>query len=287
MIGELSYVVKVIFGLDRAERNLIVFPDDTFVVSYPKSGNTWTRFLIANLAYPTQQVDFTNINRLIADPALASKRFLKSLPRPRILKSHESFDARFKNVIFIVRDPRDVALSEYHFEVKRKHVEEGYPIDQYVKRFVAGESGPYGSWGENVASWVASRQNHPRFLLVRYEDLESNAPQELIRIALYLGINPTPELLSQTVERSSADRMRKLEQAQADQWSATKNTRKDMSFVRAAKSGGWKEGMPQSSVSLIESAWGPLMKMLGYKLSDQALDENSLPKWATVGTRTG
>ena len=82
MIDELSYVVKFILGRDRAGRNTVVFPDDTFIVSYPKSGNTWTRFLVANLAYPNQKVDFTTINRLIADPALASKRFLKGLPGP-------------------------------------------------------------------------------------------------------------------------------------------------------------------------------------------------------------
>lgn len=287
MISQLKYLAKFLLGLDRAERNLTVFPDDTFVVSYPKSGNTWTRFLIANLAYPKARVDFTTINRLIADPALASKRFLKSLPRPRILKSHEPFDPRYKHVVFIVRDPRDVALSEYHFEVKRKHVDEATPIDHYVSRFVAGDTGPYGSWGENVGSWVAARQNNPRFLLLRYEDMLEAPERELAKVAIFLGFEPDPQRLAHAIDESSADRMRKLEQAQADQWSATKNTRKDIPFVRAAKSGGWKTGMPPSSVALIESAWAPLMTLLGYKLSTRSPDETSVPGWANVEARTG
>jgi len=287
MFYELRYAVKCMLGRDVAERNFNVYPDDSFVISYPKSGNTWTRFLIANLAYPNEQVDFTNINRLIADIALASKNFLKSLPRPRILKSHEAFDARFKNVIYIVRDPRDVALSEYHFEVKRKHVEQGFPIDQYVNRFVAGESGPYGSWAENVASWVATRQNSPRFLLLRYEDMLADPARELAKVATFLGFEAEPGRLARAVERSSADRMRKLEVAQADQWSATKNTRKDMLFVRAAKSGGWETGLPKSSATLIESRWGSLMNLLGYKLSSQTLDDVTVPNWASAGTRAG
>jgi hypothetical protein len=200
---------------------------------------------------------------------------------------HEAFDARFKNVIYIVRDPRDVALSEYHFEVKRKHVEEGAPIDQYVSRFVAGESGPYGSWAENVASWVATRQNSPRFLLLRYEDMLANPTRELAKVATFLGFDPEPGRLAQAVDRSSADRMRKLEMAQADQWSATKNTRKDMLFVRAAKSGGWETGLPKSSAALIESSWGPLMNLMGYKLSSQSIDDTAVPNWASAGTRAG
>ena len=57
--------VKRAFGLHKPGRDLPVFPDDTFVVSYPKSGNTWTRFLIANLVYPEKLPDFRNINYLL------------------------------------------------------------------------------------------------------------------------------------------------------------------------------------------------------------------------------
>jgi len=59
-INQLGYAVKYVLGLDRAGNNLTVFPDDTFIVSHPKSGNTWMRFLIGNLIYP-EGVDFSNI----------------------------------------------------------------------------------------------------------------------------------------------------------------------------------------------------------------------------------
>src|SRR5438132_14130834 len=115
MIYGIKTVVKYILGTDRAERDFAVYPDDTFVVSYPKSGNTWTRFLIANLVYPEKRSDFSNINLVIPDPEALSKRTLAKLPRPRILKSHEYFDPRYKRIVYIVRDPRDVVLSQYYF----------------------------------------------------------------------------------------------------------------------------------------------------------------------------
>ncbi|MGD0696114.1 MAG: sulfotransferase domain-containing protein [Terriglobia bacterium] len=266
MLGQFLYGVKYVLGLDKAGRNLRVYPDDTFVVSYPKSGNTWSRFLIANLSNPGEPATFANINRLIPDPEALSKRSLKKLPRPRILKSHEAFDPRYKKVIYIVRDPRDVVLSEYHFDIKRQLIPEGTPVEERVKLFLEGGTCPYGSWGENVASWLYAREHNPRFLLVRYEDLEADTTRELARLAAFLGIEPTPERLTSAVERSTADQMRKLEKAQAHLWSSTKETRKDKPFVRAAKSGGWRKELPESSLSEIESAWGPLMKKLGYEL---------------------
>ncbi len=110
MIWGLKRIVKYALGTDIAGRNLAVYPDDTFIVSYPRSGNTWARFLVANPVYAEQPVTFANIERLIPDCEAMASRYVKRVPRPRIIKSHEYFDPRYKRVIYIVRDPRDVAL---------------------------------------------------------------------------------------------------------------------------------------------------------------------------------
>jgi hypothetical protein len=266
MWHEFTYVLKYCLGLDRADRNFVVFPDDIVLVSYPKSGNTWSRFLVANLIYPDVEVSFANINRLVADPALASKRFLKHLPRPRILKSHEPFDVRFPKVVYIVRDPRDVVVSEYFFSIKKRRLDPGIRLQEYVERFIAGKTGSYGSWGENVASWIATRYGNPSFLLIRYEDLLRETVHEMSRIAAFVGLESSRERLESVVSRCSADRMRRLETVQADLWSGTKNTRKEIPFVRSATSGGWKESLPAESALRIEQAWAPLLNWLGYEV---------------------
>jgi sulfotransferase family protein len=268
MIYGLKTVIKYILGTDRAERNFAVYPDDTFVVSYPRSGNTWTRFLIANLVYPEKNVGFTNIEKLIPDTSSQSNRALKATPRPRIIKSHEYFDPRYGKVIYIVRDPRDVALSYYDFQRKYRQIEDRYPLEQYVEDFVQGRliSIDWGTWAENVASWIYTRGKSKSFLLLRYEDMMKDTTHELTRIAQFFGIEPEPARLQQTMERSSADRMRELEKLEADQWVATKDRRKDIPFVRVAKAGGWRTSLPVKSVEQIENAWGDLMTALGYEL---------------------
>lgn len=255
-----------LLGRSRGGRNFPVFPDDVFIVSYPRSGNTWARFLIANLTYQDEAITFANIERKIPDVYKNTRRQLLQTPRPRILKSHEYFDPRYKKVIYIVRDPRDVAVSYYHYARKYRKVEDGYPLERYISRFIAGEVDEYGSWKENVASWLATRQGSESFLLLRYEDLLEETGRELVRVESFLGIDRSPEQVARAVELSSADRMRDLEKKQADTWITTKKTRKDIAFVRAANSGGWRSLLPERLVAAVESAWGPLMESLGYDL---------------------
>jgi hypothetical protein len=283
MLGQLKYALQYALGRDRAGRHYTVFPDDTFLVSYPKSGNTWVRFLLANLIYPNETVGFSNINRLLPAPGVLSKRFLRSLPRPRILKSHEPFDARFRRVIYLVRDPRDVVVSEYHFNLKKRYIEAGVTLEQFVDRFMAGETSSYGSWWEHTSSWIAARHGNPGFLLVRYEDLLSDSIGETGKIAKFLGITADRARLQAAVERSSADKMRKLERQQADQWTGTKNTRKEIPFVREAKSGGWKDNLPPHLAENIEGAWYPMLNFLGYELLSSQLSSATMPMWVKTG----
>jgi hypothetical protein len=276
--GRLKWGFVWLIGRSRGGRSFPVFPDDAFIVSYPRSGNTWTRFLIANLIYPDEAITFANIEQKIPDVYKNTRRQLLQTPRPRVLKSHEYFDPRYKKVIYIVRDPRDVAVSYYHFDRKRKKFEDGYPLERYIARFIAGEVDEYGSWKDNVASWLATRQCSESFLLLRYEDMLEHGAAELTRVASFLGMERSSGQVARAVELSSADRMRDLEQKQAGIWVNTKKTRKDIPFVRVANSGGWRSLLPESLVAAIESAWGPLMESLGYDLVTIADRTLGLPR---------
>jgi hypothetical protein len=283
MIYGAKVVLKYLLGRDQALRNFAVFPDDTMVVSYPRSGNTWTRFLVANLMHPEEEVSFANIERLIPDTSSISNRALKQIPRPRVIKSHEYFDHRYPKVIYIVRDPRDVALSYYDFQRKYRQVQDGYPLEKYVDDFVNGRlvSASWGTWGQNVASWVSTRGKDDTFLLLRFEDLHQDTERELTRIAHFLGVSLTPEILRLAVVNSSSGHMRQLEKEQQDQWVATKKHRKDIPFVRVAKR-DWRTDLPERSVQQIEAAWGDLMISLGYSLVSDRVSESQLASTSAV-----
>ncbi len=268
VIHKLTYGAKHILELDIAGHNLVAYPDDTFIVSYPKSGNTWTRFLIANLLQPEPPLTLLDMERLVPFVDGQTRRFFKAMPRPRVIKDHGSFNPQYKNVIYIVRDPRDVVVSGYNFALRGATIDESYPMTTFVNEFVRGARSVVGSWGENVASWLATRGNTPRFLLLRYEDMLSETARELGKIASFLGMQVTADRLAEVVNRSSADNMRKLEKMHGNKWAQNKDMkRKDIPFVRSAKAGGWQSILPKTAVAEIESAWGPLMAKLGYELS--------------------
>ena len=266
-IKHLSRVSDVLFRKLRIERDITMFPDDVFLTSYPRSGNTWTRFLIGNLVYQNEPVTFLTVERLVPDMYKSSDRVLRNLPRPRIVKSHECFDPRYRKVIYIVRDPRDVAVSNYHWELKLRSVRDGFPIEDFVPRWMEPEFWPrIGSWGDHVTSWLSTRQGKKGFLLLRYEDLKKDPQRALAQVAEFLGIEPSLERLNRAVDLSSADNMRKLEKQESAQWVATTLTRQDKPFVRNATSGGWKAVLPEQTVVYIEKHWGHLMRNLGYEL---------------------
>ena len=267
-IKHLSRVSDVLFRTLKIERDITVYPDDVFLTSYPRSGNTWMRFLVGNLIHEAEPVTFLKLERLLPDMYIHSDRDMRSMPRPRVIKSHECFDPRYKRVVYIVRDPRDVAVSNYHWELKKGSFPDGFPMQEFVPRWMASDYWPrLGCWGDHVASWLSTRRNHPDFLVIRYEDLMARPQPELAKIARLLQIDPTPQRLARAVELSSADRMRKLESTQGGKWLQTKYTRQDAPFVRKASSGGWKAVLPNESVALIESAWHAQMSELGYELT--------------------
>jgi len=299
-INKILYAVNYVLERDIAGRAFHVLPDDIFLVSYPKSGNTWTRFLLGNLMNPEESITFANVERKVPDIHAKSRKALKNSPRPRVIKSHECFDPRYRRVIYIVRDPRDVAVSAYHYDRKEKNILDGFPVDTYVStRFMKTDEyfgawgehagswlvnsknvfqisrlkneflGTIGSWGENAMSWLGARGHDREFLLVRYEDLLVDTQREMTRISEFLGLRASSERIARAIELSTADSMRRLEEQQSNAWVTTRNSRKDIPFVRAATSGQWKEALPSTAVMEIETAWGPVMQLLGYPLSSE------------------
>ena len=250
-------------------RKLTVFPDDLFLVSYPKSGNTWMRFLIGNLMYPEVEITFTNVNKIIPDIYLTSNRELRQITRPRIIKSHEYFDPRYQKVIFVVRDPRDVTLSSYFHALKYGLITETTSLEEFCHKFLlgqyhfVGESNPLGSWSENTGSWLGARENDANFLLLRYEDFQTDIVEQLKKIAQFMSLQCSDSDIARAIQHSSIDHMRQLEQQQKNVW-PNKYAKKDIAFVRTAVSGAGQVQLSSSVLKQIEFLWGETMEKLGY-----------------------
>lgn len=252
LIRLFTTVVKHALGLHHQGRKLPVQPDDTLIASYPDSGDTWLCFLAANLIHTDRTVDFSNLNKLIVDPSLTIRRDVDRAPRPRIVTSHASFDSRYQRVIYLVRDPRDVALAQYR---RLQTLGNEFALADFTGRFLNGDlNRDRGSWGENVGSWLAGRSRYSGFLLVRYEDLISDTTRELSRVAHFAGWPATPSRISQAIERSAG----KLQKSP--------KRRVEISMLNPpSKLSEWRRDLPNAQIVRIESAWGDIMACLGYE----------------------
>lgn len=239
-------------------------PADTYLVSYPRSGNTWLSFILTNLLYPASPTTFENLEDRCPDIYVHTERALRSTPTPGLRKSHEPFDARYAKVIYLVRDPRDVAMSYQRYLRKVRAIPDELPPDVFLQKFLAGTWDTYGTWGSHVGSWLGAGLDESRLLLIRYEDLHSRPRDVVTSLAAFLGTGASASEIDRAVTLSDAESMRRLEQEQATTHTYLKKTRLDILFVGQAQVGRGSSTMSDEARARLEAAWGPLMGQLGY-----------------------
>src|ERR1017187_3695816 len=115
----MSVLQRIRFELSRSQirvpvvwaRHRDITAEDVFVASYPRSGSTWLRFVLAE-ALTGQPSTFPSVNRAI--PQVGYHAQALRLPAGgRFIKTHESYRRECRRAVCLVRDPRDTLLSEY------------------------------------------------------------------------------------------------------------------------------------------------------------------------------
>ncbi|MBW2037181.1 MAG: sulfotransferase domain-containing protein [Deltaproteobacteria bacterium] len=230
----------------------------TWLVSYPRSGNTWTRLLLTAILSP-DEVGYRKIDELVPDThrfehepqVLKEFRKRKDLPF-LVLKSHYIHPWGFEpgdKFIYLYRDPRDVALSEYYFRLwEREALKVSVPdnFTMFLKREFIRET-RFGSWKSHVSFWT---QTTDKASLI-YEHTEDI----LFSVLGVLGYSPTEEEVKRAVELTSFSRCVKM--------AASEEVHK---FKRGLKGRPrrWKEEMTDEQQEIIKNFCGDLMKTLGY-----------------------
>lgn len=187
--------------------------DEFFLVSFPKSGNSWLRTTIAYLLNPEiEEIAFHNLYTLVPDTevsdqlALIENRQSSFFQQPaKLIKSHDYYTRfyRGKKVIYIVRNGVDAITSYYHYLNARTDAE----VDKEL--FLEKGSAKVKSWRKHVSGWRQAFGEN--VLLVKYEHLIQQPELELDRIATFLGLTVSTNEIDRAVSNSSFDRMKALE----------------------------------------------------------------------------
>lgn len=237
-----------------------IYSDDVFLVSYPKSGNTWIRFLIANYLKNNSgnNVDFHTIQRIIPEVG-RNDEAIKYLPRPRIIKSHATY-TKYPKVIYVVRDGRDVYVSYYFYRIN------WLPPETRFREFLERRDHYPCLWGEHVRSWLFKINKPSNILIIRYEDMLDNCFEQLHKIVKFIGLDVKGEQMQQAVEASSFKNMRSLEMERGRPYK--EQERGPDVFLRHGKSGDWRELFGQEEKALFKAREGKVLIRLGYELNN-------------------
>jgi hypothetical protein len=237
-------------------------PADIFFASYPRSGSTWTRFVLYEIL-TGREASFDAVNSTL----LGVQRLNHGIPvlpkGGRLVGSHEQYRREYQRTLYLVRDGRDVLLSEYAYLTSLGLYRKDF--DQFVAGFVGAGSrvNGFGPWQRHVKSWLDSPiAGSSSFLLMQYEDLRSNPEDSFQRISDFLGVSVSRDKIQRALASNSLSRMREKER-HTPQLPSGKDP-----FVRNGSVQGWRGKLTPSQLELFEQYAGDVLTRLGYPLSN-------------------
>jgi hypothetical protein len=233
--------------------------NDIVIVGFPKSGNTWMQNLIAGVLYGIDTTLLPDKLTQLLVPNLHGMSYYKKILDFTCFKSHLLPQPNYKKVVYIVRDGRDALISYYHMNQADK---KDFTLEQMVKN---GEGLFPSKWHEHVKAW----QNNPynaEIMWIRYEDLHLQPLVEMKRFCKFAGIERSDELLEQSINGNSFQKMQKKEQNfgwDNQKWDT------EGKFIRKGKVGSFLDEMPPNLISFFEKEANQQLSELGYSITQK------------------
>lgn len=191
---------------------------NAFLLSFPKCGRTWLRLTLGKifaLRYRLGDVNLLRLSQMARlHPAIPAISVLHD-DHPQwktageLLTSKDEY--RNRNVILLVRDPRDVVVSQY-FEKTRRTMEYGGELSAFLRH----DRGSLNTIIAYYNIWARNTGAPSSFLLVRYEDLHLDVNRRVREVLDFLGLDDIDDAtLQAATEFSSFTNMRKMEERAA------------------------------------------------------------------------
>ncbi|KAG7302516.1 hypothetical protein JYU34_012430 [Plutella xylostella] len=260
--------------------NMRVRPDDTWVITFPRSGTTWTQEMvwllqndldfktakevplyerfpqlivtaqIPDLAHYLIRANFMNLaNFQGLDAAIRQPSWeaIDHAPSPRFIKTHLPLSLLPPNlldvakVVYVARDPRDVAVSYYYLQ---KHIGKGIVRASFMEFWEAFRKDllPFTPVVAH-ANEAWQKRNHKNLHFIFYEDLKKDLSLEVRSMCKFLGREYSDLKLSLLVDHLAFDNLKKNK-------TVNNNLHNDQKaqFIRKGEIGGWVEHFDEKMV---------------------------------------
>jgi len=255
---------------------------DVLVCSYFKSGTNWTMQMALQIAW-RGSADFAHVHDLIPWVELPARMrytvpvcdgLWRAAPTSlRVIKTHLPIGkiayTESGKYVWVVRDPKDVFVSSYHFVRSILLGPLMVPLDEWLDIYLS-EDTFCGSWAEHLQSGWQLR-NRGNVLFLTYEEMKHDHGGAVDRIAALMGVSLTPAERDAVITQSSYTHMKSISRkfdtiGLSPPWVDPRGK-----MIRRGRSGASDELLTREQQQRIDDFWRAELVRLG---SDFPYDEH-------------
>jgi len=273
-----------------------------WLASYPKSGNTWFRIFLSNLL--DDKEDPADINKITSTHGIASARHIfdeitgieasdlshdeADLLRPGLyniiseeakrtlfIKVHDAYTylpdksplfppSASKGVIYIIRNPLDVAVSyaNHNSCTVQKSIDmmgdRNHGLCTKNRRLINQLRQKMGNWSNHVLSWNEAPEH--KLHVMRYEDMKQSPVETFSSAIKFAEFDFDGKAVVEAIKKSSFEELQKQEKEKGFKEKAADSP----SFFRKGEPGSWREQLTPEQAQQIIKENSVVMKKFGY-----------------------
>tara|TARA_Y100000590_G_scaffold385608_1_gene457838 strand:- start:74 stop:904 length:831 start_codon:yes stop_codon:yes gene_type:complete len=269
--------------------------------SYPKSGNTWVRAIIASLlhsedgkfnfnmlknvslfpkrVYFKEFIDDYSDLKKISQYWITAQEKINTDGKLKIFKTHNGnynfLGSDFTNkkntagVVYVVRDPRNVITSiSNHYQLNlQKSL--NFLLDE--KRFLFNKNDPNDLTEENIITLLGSWKDHynswkiaSNSIIIRYEDLLYNTRPEINKISIFMKKFTEFNVNDEKIENIlKTTSFEKLKKMEEKE-GFEEASNPNIKFFNLGPNNNWKNVLDKNLINNIEKNFNEEMKELRY-----------------------
>lgn len=234
---------------------------DVYVLSYPKSGRTWLRMLLASVIDNLLEL---NLEDKIKTSTLKLTHKLKEVPTIQFLHDDDPGRTdyrrlnlnkdRFRNkkVVLLIRDPRDVVVSSYYQYKFRDSLDDVQHMT--MAEYIRGNTGGIKSIVQYMNSWAKYIGKHSNLLVVRYEDLQNEGVKTLSSFLSFVNISVSDDIALKALSDNSFARLKKKEESgKLNEKFFSQSGSRAKNKVRKGKIGGYKDEVSEDEIAWMDA----------------------------------
>ncbi|XP_054836917.1 sulfotransferase 6B1-like [Eublepharis macularius] len=189
--------------------------DDVLIVAYPKCGTNWTLHILNEMiaAIPgNEDLPSPEHFQMIEFGPPEKFQKLKNQPSPRVFVTHlhydnlpKSFIEKKTKILVIFRNPKDAAVSYFHFYNKNPLLPNITSWDEFFQKFMSGEV-CWKSYFDHALVWD-KHVDDENIKIMTFEDMKENLYEAVKQIAQFHEFSLPDETIRTIADKATFQEM--------------------------------------------------------------------------------